>query len=213
MQESTPARFQVAPADGPTLLAAHEAMFKGMGPVLEQYFPNSLLIMGRDPDLLAAVVQLGGVVMRRPGRLGLELKWLMGHVASATSGCRYCAAHTAEHGTEIAVTPHKMAEVWDFEHSRLFTDAERSALRFSVEAAQHPNAVTPSTYDELHRFYDDDAIVEMVAVVSYWAFLNRWNDTLATPLEDKPLRYGQEHLSTHGWEPGRHADGPASSRH
>jgi alkylhydroperoxidase family enzyme len=98
-----------------------------------------------------------------------------------------------------------MAEVWNFERSEMFTEAERSALRFSVAAAQSPNAVAPTHYDHLHKFYDDDAIVEMVGVLSYWAFLNRWNDTLATPLEENPLRYGQQNLSSRGWEPGRHA--------
>ena len=33
-----------------------------------------------------------------------------------------------------------------------------------------------------------DQIVEIVAVIATFGFLNRWNDTVATQLEDEPLR-------------------------
>jgi len=36
-------------------------------------------------------------------------------------------------------------------------------------------------------------------------FLNRWNDTLATPLEHHPMGTAKQHLAGHGWSPGKHA--------
>ena len=35
-------------------------------------------------------------------------------------------------------------------------------------------------------------------------FLNRWNDTLATPLEEEPIEIGEKYLAAHGWHVGRH---------
>jgi len=46
--------------------------------------------------------------------------------------------------------------------------------------------------------------VEIVGVIAMFGFLNRWNDTFATPLEDEPLEFGQKHLAAHGWDAGKH---------
>jgi hypothetical protein len=37
-----------------------------------------------------------------------------------------------------------------------------------------------------------------------FGFLNRWNDTFATPLEDEPLHFGETHLTAQGWDAGKH---------
>jgi hypothetical protein len=41
-------------------------------------------------------------------------------------------------------------------------------------------------------------------VIALFGFLNRWNDTLGTPLEPVPLRFAREQLGPSGWEPGVH---------
>lgn len=37
-----------------------------------------------------------------------------------------------------------------------------------------------------------------------FGFLNRFNDTMATPLEDEPIEVGERILADHGWSPGKH---------
>src|SRR5262249_6875694 len=94
---------------------------------------------------------------------------------------------------------------WDFEHSALFTDAERAALRLALAAGQSPSAATSEHFEELRKCYSEDQIVAMVGVIAFMGFLNRWNDTLATDLEEVPLTYGSQHLADGGWTPGKHA--------
>lgn len=36
-------------------------------------------------------------------------------------------------------------------------------------------------------------------------WLNRWNDTVGTDLEDEPLGFGRKQLVAQGWGPGDHA--------
>ena len=43
-----------------------------------------------------------------------------------------------------------------------------------------------------------------MAVISMFGFLNRWNDTLATSLEDVPSAFASEALAPKGWERGEH---------
>ena len=56
---------------------------------------------------------------------------------------------------------------------------------------------------ELEKYFTDKQIVEIVATISIFGFLNRWNDSMATKLEEKPLSFAREHLSKN-WEPGKH---------
>jgi hypothetical protein len=42
------------------------------------------------------------------------------------------------------------------------------------------------------------------AVCSLFGYLNRWNDTMATTLEDVPLATAERVLAGQGWEVGKH---------
>ncbi len=56
------------------------------------FVPNSMLIMARDPDLLAAFAQLSAVIVARPGRIDSGLKALIMYAVSSSAGCQYCVA-------------------------------------------------------------------------------------------------------------------------
>ncbi len=75
----------------------------------------------------------------------------------------------------------------------------------AFHAGQVPNVVTDEDFTEMRRHYDDDQIAGIVAAVSMFGFLNRWNDTMATDLEDAPMAFGLRVLASNGWEPGKHA--------
>ncbi len=98
----------------------------------------------------------------------------------------------------------KIADVWDFERSPLYDDAERAALRFARDASIVPNAVTPAHFEDLREHWDDGEIVELLAVVGLFGFLNRWNDTMATDLEEIPTVFAGRTIGPHGWTPGKH---------
>ena len=68
-----------------------------------------------------------------------------------------------------------------------------------------PNATGPEHFAKLREFYNDDEIVEIVGVIAYFGYLNRWNDTMATDLESRPLEIGEKQLTTGGWTPGKHS--------
>ncbi len=51
---------------------------------------------------------------------------------------------------------------------------------------------------------DEERIIEIIGVIATFGFLNRWNDTLATPLEGEPIVVGEKILASHGWSLGKH---------
>lgn len=173
------------------------------------YVPNSMLTMARVPGLVETFAGLAGTVLQ-PGRVGTELKSLVSLVASAAAGCRYCQAHTSTSASKAGHDDGKIADVWSFETSPRFDDRERAALRLARDAAQVPNLVDGTHREELARWFDEAEITELVAVIALFGFLNRWNDTMGTPLEMVPADTAQRALAGVGWHPGKHAtDGSA----
>ena len=57
----------------------------------------------------------------------------------------------------------------------------------------------------LKKHWTEEQIVEIVGVIAVFGFLNRWNDTMATPLEDEPIEVGEKFLAPRGWSAGKHA--------
>ena len=82
---------------------------------------------------------------------------------------------------------------------------QRPALRVARGAGLTPNAVTDEEMADLRRHFDDEQVVEIVAVIANFGFLNRWNDTMGTELERSPLSWARQRFSDHGWDPGKHA--------
>ena len=167
------------------------------------FTPNDVLTMGRWPELLGAMAGMVAVIFS-PGRTGMELKRLVAMVCSASAGCNYCVAHNALGIKEEGVSDEKLAAVWDFESDDQFTAAERAALRVARGGGLSPNGVTDDEFAELREYFDEQQILEIVAVIGLFGFLNRWNATLATPLESKPLAFADANLKVHGWQIGQH---------
>lgn len=168
------------------------------------FVPRSLLTMARMPGLGSAFASLAGPVLRND-LLDAGLVQMIAMAASTAAGSRYCQAHTSHTGHRVGVDEAKLADVYRLETSDRFDEAERAALRLAVAAASVPNASTPEHFAELRRYYDDTQITAIVAVISLFGFLNRWNDTIGTELEGPAREFGERVLAPAGWETGKHA--------
>ncbi len=199
MVRVTPIRREDAPGLEDVFSRAEQAL---------GFVPNSFFAMGRSPGILRAFTRLAREVIGVPGKAPLPLKRMAGYMASRSAGCMYCSSHTAETASVVdGVPPEKVSAIWEYETSDLFDDAERAVLRMAQGAGTSPNAVSNEDMEELHKYFDDDQIVELVAAVCLFGWLNRWNDTMATDLEPRPLEFGLSNLPDSGWVPGKHVDG------
>jgi len=98
------------------------------------YVPNSMRTMARVPGLLDAFYTMVATVLRNTV-LSRELTQMISLMASKTAGCRYCQAHTAYGATRLGVAEEKVVDIWSFETSEHFDEAERAALRLAVAGA------------------------------------------------------------------------------
>jgi uncharacterized peroxidase-related enzyme len=169
------------------------------------FVPNSMLILQRKPKLVKAMAQLTAAVWEPDGEVDRAFKRLIAHVASRVAGCQYCMAHTAGGALFFGIDPDKVADLWDFRTSPRYSEKERLALDFAIAAASQPNGVTEEMFAAMRKHWSETEIVEIAAVVAVFGFLNRWNDTMGTPLEEEPLKVGERYLASHGWSAGKHA--------
>jgi alkylhydroperoxidase family enzyme len=185
------------PEHSPDLAELFASFFKSLG-----FVPNSVLTMQRNPKLVHAFVTLQNAIWAPDSDRGL--KRLIAHVASRAAGDAYSMAHTASGALHFGVSAEKLAAVANATASLLFSSAEKAALQVGAAAGAVPNAVTDAMFAELRRHWSETEIVEIVAVVAATGFVNRWNATMATPLEDEPMEVGAKHLAKNGWSPGQH---------
>ncbi len=168
------------------------------------FTPNSVLTMQRRPAIAEAFIMLNKAVMANGGRVTSEQKRLIGYLASTAAGCRYCQAHTILAAQRYGATQARLDAIWDYRRSLLFTDAERAAFDFAVAAATIPNGVDAELAAALKDHWDEGEIVEILGVVALFGFLNRWNDSMATSIEEGAAEVGSRQLASRGWEQGKH---------
>lgn len=170
------------------------------------YVPNSWFTLARKPRIFRLVRELRDAVMADAGEILPALRFMVAEVVSNAAGCRYCTAHNAEGAVERGkVAEEKLQALWQFQSSPLFTPAEKAALNLALAAGSAPPAATDAHFDELKKHFSEDGIIEIVSVIAMFGWMNRWNDTLATQLEEHPLHFAREHLASSGWTPGVHA--------
>ncbi len=186
------------PDDAPDLQDVFDTKARILG-----FVPNSARTMARWPELARAYGELSRVVANTR-YLSRPLRTLVFLMASTAAGCRYCQAHSASSSQSAGIPSEKMRDVWDFEDSEHFDEAERAAMRFALAAGHSPSLVDEHHYEALRDQFSDEEIIEMVGVIAFSGFMNRWNATMATKLESAPRQAAEELLSHQGWEIGRH---------
>ena len=182
-------------------LREHVQFFKGPLGVI----PNSVRTMAHRAPIARAFTDLNVAVMTDYGAVTPEFKRLLGYVSSFASGCLYCQAHMILASERFGASEDRLNDVFDFEGSPHFTEAEKAALAFAQAATAVPNAVTSAVGERLRSHWPPEAIVEIMGVVALFGYLNRWNDSMGSALEDLPIEKGEARLAeATGWSVGKH---------
>jgi uncharacterized peroxidase-related enzyme len=166
------------------------------------FCPNSIKTMYFRPTIAYAFINLNKAVMENKGNVTSKLKRLIGYVSSTVSGCKYCQAHTIRAAERYGANRNQLLEVWNFRDSKNFLPKEKIALELAIASSSIPNRVDKKLIDKVKKYWKDGDIVEILGVISLFGFLNRWNDSMGTPIEDGALKSGKEHIKN--WHPEKH---------
>jgi len=168
------------------------------------FCPNSVLTMHHRPAIAKTFIALNMAVMQNEGKVSSALKRLVGYISSMVAGCNYCQAHTIRAAERYGALDIQLENIWRYKSHDSFSDAERAALDFAWAASVIPNAVNDQIGENLHKYYNDGEIVEILGVISLFGFLNRWNDSMASTLEIPAAESGQKWLKKSYWKVGKH---------
>lgn len=168
------------------------------------FCPNSVLTMQHRPAISKAFINLNKAVMENHGRVTSALKRMIGWVTSNAAGCRYCQAHTIRAAERYGANQEQLDNIWEYASHPAFSDAERAALNFALAASVIPNAVNEAIKNDLYSHWNEGEIVEMLGVISLFGYLNRWNDSMRTTIEDGAVESAEQYLGKTGWEKGKH---------
>ncbi|WP_179375415.1 carboxymuconolactone decarboxylase family protein [Winogradskyella wichelsiae] len=189
------------------LSAEHDLETKALAEFFNEtlgFCPNSVLTMQRRPAISKAFINLNKAVMANEGRVTSALKRMIAWVSSNATGCRYCQAHAIRAAERYGAEQEQLDNIWEYRTHAAFNDAERAALDFSLAASQVPNAVNAEIKARLYEYWDEGEIVEMLGVISLFGYLNRWNDSMGTSIEEGAVESGEKYLGKHGYEVGKH---------
>ena len=169
------------------------------------FCPNSVLTMQIRPEIARSFINLNMAVMTNHGRLTSAFKRIIAWVSSNAAGCNYCQAHAIRAAERYGAEQEQLDNIWEYRTHEAFNEAERTALDFSLAASQLPNAVDEELQQRMHKYWDDGEIVEILAVVSLFGYLNRWNDSMGTSIENGATESAEKYLAKSGWNKGKHA--------
>ncbi len=168
------------------------------------FTPNSLFTMMHRPRIAKAFLEMNQAVMENKGRVTSALKRQLAYLSSMTAGCRYCEAHAVRAAVRYGSEEDKLQHIWEYKTYPAFTDAERAVFDLAIAASSIPNGVTDELAEEMRQHWDEGEIVEILGVIALFGYLNRWNDSMGTQLEEPAADDGNHYLAQKGWSRGKH---------
>lgn len=142
--------------------------------------------------------------MENKGRVTSALKRQLAYLSSMTAGCRYCEAHAVRAAVRYGSEEDKLNNIWEYKTYPAFTDGERAVFDFAIAASSIPNAVDDEIAENMRKYWDEGEVVEILGVIALFGYLNRWNDSMGTQLEEPAADDGKNYLGKSGWNRGKH---------
>jgi alkylhydroperoxidase family enzyme len=86
--------------------------------------------------------------------------------------------------SELGVSEEKILALPDYATSELYNAEERAALAYADAMTITGREVSDEFFAELRKFYDDDALVELTAVIAWENASSKFNRALRVPSQE-----------------------------
>jgi uncharacterized peroxidase-related enzyme len=139
--------------------------------------PNMFRVMAHRPEIFATMQAHFGAVLNT-GTVSTKLKELIIVRTSQVNETPYClASHTAL-ARGLGWSDDQLAHLADWQNRADFTPAEKAALRLAETVTRDARAVSDEQFAELHSFYSEGEIVELLCAIGLFNYFNRFNNAL-----------------------------------
>lgn len=142
---------------------------------------NPSLLWGRKPTLFWLVAGFFGFLDRNKSPLDKILRSLVCVRVSQLNDCAFCIDANALKLVERAGSEEKAKALANWKTSELFNEKEKTVFTY-VEAmtitGQH---VDQTLIDELKQYFDEDALIELTALIAFQNLSAKFNTALDVP--------------------------------
>jgi AhpD family alkylhydroperoxidase len=142
---------------------------------------DAALLWARSPKLFLGVALLHGAIDRKSSPIEPALRSLLTVRVSQINHCRFCVDINSATVLKRGVREDKLWALEDWRASNLFSERERVALEYAEAITLSDLEVTDDLMARVKRQFDDDAIVELTALVAFQNMSSKFNAALAVP--------------------------------
>jgi AhpD family alkylhydroperoxidase len=142
---------------------------------------HSALLWARSPKLFLGVAFLYGMFDRTSSPINPVLRSLVTVRVSQLNGCRFCVELNSATLLQRGVDLEKVNALDAWRQSTLFGDIERIALEYAEEVTLSSDAIDEGLIEQLRRYFDDDAIVELTGLIAFQNLSGKFNSVLGVP--------------------------------
>jgi alkylhydroperoxidase family enzyme len=87
-------------------------------------------------------------------------------------------------GSELGVSDEKILALERYAESPLYGEMERAALEYADAITLSDREVSEELFERVRAFFDDDALVELTAVIAWENSSSKFNRALRVPSQD-----------------------------
>jgi AhpD family alkylhydroperoxidase len=142
---------------------------------------DSGLLWARTPRVFLGVAFLYGMIDRKNSPLDPVLRSLVTVRVSQLNGCRFCVDINSATLLKRGVPVDKVEALHAWQPSTLFSDRERVALEYAEAVTLRSDAIDEELVSRLKNQFDEDAVVELTALIAFQNLSSKFNSALGVP--------------------------------
>jgi AhpD family alkylhydroperoxidase len=139
---------------------------------------ESARLWGRIPKAFVPLALLYGSLDRRRSPLEPALRSLVTVRVSQINWCAFCVDLNSATLLKRGVDWQKVAALQDFASSDLFSAREKAALAYAEAVTYSDRQPTGEHFEHLRRHFEENAIVELTALVAFQNLSSKFNAAL-----------------------------------
>ena len=144
---------------------------------------DAALLWGRSPRLFAGVAVLYGMIDRRSSPIDPVLRSLVTVLVSQINNCAFCVDLNSFTLLRRGEPEQKLTALMQWQDSDIFSRPERAALDYADAMTRSDRGVDDDMFSRLKEVFEDDAIIELTALIAFQNMSSKFNSALAVPAQ------------------------------
>ena len=140
-------------------------------------------LWGRIPRAFLAMSAMYRALDRKSSPIEPALRSLIQVQVSQINWCAFCIDLNSAIGLKRGVSDEKLAALARFTDSLLFTEREKAAIEFAQAVTRGDQPVDAKLVARMRPHFDDQAIVELAALIAYQNMSSKFNAALGVPAQ------------------------------